>query len=379
MRVIRDVVYVTHDSLAEGIGMSQIVPLLIGYADKGLRVGVISCEKVKAPIELQQTLGQHGIYWKPIKFGRYGPLGGLGRVFRLAFFLPRAKVFHCRGDISATATSIRTRKPFIWDVRGLWLDQKIILSGLERRVVIIRVAKFLEKRAAAKATAVTTLTSAVYPVLRRRHPNLTRNHSVIPTCVDLTKFSFSPIPPQKRNLLLSGVFNDYYDLEKTKKFTALLKRDSSIHITWCHGKEAMRESLGVGEDEIKTLTQPEMPKEIANSSFGLAICKENSGESLLGVMPTKVAEFLATGRPVVVSAGIGDLDSMLIEFGAGVVLSASLEHDINLLEKLLLDPQTSYRCRALAEFYFSMDLAVNKYYRILSDLGIDVNSAPNEQ
>ena len=373
MKVTRDVVYVTHDSLSEGIGMSQIVPLLIGYAGKGLKVGVISCEKVDAPLELRETLSQNGIYWKPIKFGRYGPLGGFGRVIRLALFLPKAKVFHCRGDISATATSIRSKKPFIWDVRGLWLDQKIILSGLERRVIVIRIAKLLEKRAASKAKAVTTLTSAVYPVLRRRHPTLTANHTVIPTCVDLTKFSFSPKLPQKRKLLLSGVFNDYYDLDRTREFVSLLKKDLSIFITWCHGKEALRDKLGVGEDEKKVLTQPEMPKEIANSSFGLAICKGDSGESLLGVMPTKVAEFLAIGRPVVVSAGIGDLDSMLMEHGAGVILSNNLEDDIKQLVNLLSDPQTAYRCRELAELYFSMDMAVNKYHQILRDIGLDFN------
>ena len=168
MKVTRDVVYVTHDSLSEGIGMSQIVPLLIGLAQKGLKVGVISCEKMPAPKELQETLIRNGIFWRPIKFGRFGPLGGLGRLIRLAFFLPQAKVYHCRGDISATATSIRSKKPFIWDVRGLWLDQKIILSNLDQRKLLIRLAKHLEKRAATKANAVTTLTAAVYPVLRRR-------------------------------------------------------------------------------------------------------------------------------------------------------------------------------------------------------------------
>jgi len=371
MKVTRDVVYVTHDSLAEGIGMSQIVPLLIGLARKGLQVGVISCEKAPSTIELKEILISNGIYWKPIKFGKFGPLGGFGRLIRLAFFLPKAKVYHCRGDISATATSLRTRKPFIWDVRGLWLDQKIILSNLERRTLLLRFAKQLEKRSATKANALTTLTSAVYPVLRKRHPGLTTNHTVIPTCVDLLKFSFCPEFPQNRNLLLSGVFNNYYDLEKTREFTSALKRSTDTSITWCHGKEAERERLGVGEDKIKVLTQDQMPNEIAFSSFGLAICKVDAGDSLLGVMPTKVAEFLAIGRPVVVSAGIGDLDEMLTVYGAGIVLSENLEHDIQLLEGLLLDPQTTYRCRELAEDYFSMDMAVDKYYKILQDLTVE--------
>jgi glycosyltransferase involved in cell wall biosynthesis len=368
-----DVVYVTHDSLSEGIGMSQIVPVLLGLSKSGFSVGVVSCEKRKPSPQLVQLLSQQNISWKPIRFGRNGAIGGVGRIFRLALNLPAAKVYHCRGDISATATSLRTRKPFLWDVRGLWLDQKIIQSNLQKKHLVVFFAKLLERRSASKASAVSTLTSAVYPVLRIRHPKMTSKHSVIPTCTDLNKFALSPLLPKKNTLLLSGVFNNYYDLELTRQFIQKCKESLNAYVVWCHGIEAERSELGVGESTVKVLTQFEMPAEIANSSFGLAICKEHVGESILGVMPTKVAEFLATGRPVVVSKGIGDLDFMLSEFEAGIVLnSESLDESVADLEKLLRDPSTPSRCRKLAEKYFSMDLAVEKYFDILQDL-IDSN------
>jgi glycosyltransferase involved in cell wall biosynthesis len=374
-----DVVYVTHDSLSEGIGMSQIVPLLIGLSNKGFRVGVISCEKVSPPRALRETLIQSGILWKPINFGRFGALGGVGRILRIASKLPKASVYHCRGDISATATSLRTRSPFIWDVRGLWLDQKIILSNLGRAKFIIRIAKLLEKRAATKASAVTTLTAAVYPVLLRRHPGLTHKHSVIPTCVDLIKFPFIPDLPKEKNLLLSGVFNNYYDLDKTKLFISRIKKELDITITWCHGKEADRQTLEVGEEVIKTMIQTEMPAEIANASFGVAFCKEDAGESLLGVMPTKVAEFLATGRPVVVSRGIGDLGGILTKHQAGIILDQNVDKAIQELKELLVDPKMPIRCRKLAEEHFSMEKAIDAYYAILLELIKSTSRLPNAQ
>ena len=374
-----DVVYVTHDSLSEGIGMSQIIPVLSGLSKAGFLVGVISCEKRNPPSQLTQMLSEQNILWKPIKFGRNGAIGGVGRIVRIALNLPAAKVYHCRGDISATATSLRTRKPFLWDVRGLWLDQKIIQSNIQKRHLVIFFAKQLEKRASSKASAVSTLTTAVYPILRSRHPKMTSNHRVIPTCTDLNKFKYSPSLPTENILLLSGVFNNYYDLEVTKQFIQKCKESFNVEVVWCHGVEAERSELGVGETTVKVLSQSEMPNEIANSTFGLAICKENVGESLFGVMPTKVAEFLATGRPVVVSRGIGDLDSMLSEFNAGIVLNSErLDDSVTALEKLLQDPSTPLRCRELAEKYFSMELAVDKYSAVLKDL-IDSNLAPNEQ
>ena len=364
-----EVVYVTHDSLSEGIGMSQIVPVLLGLSKAGFAVGVISCEKLNPPPQLVEMLQEQKIFWKRINFGRNGAIGGVGRIVRIGLNLPSAKVYHCRGDISATATSLRTRKPFLWDVRGLWLDQKIIQSNLQRKHLVIFFAKLLEKRSAAKSSAVSTLTAAVYPVLRFRHPKLTSKHTVIPTCADLEKFAFNPSFPSENTLLLSGVFNNYYDLELTRRFVNKCKESLNVSVVWCHGVEAQRSELGVGESTIKVLTQVDMPYEIANSTFGLAICKDNVGESLLGVMPTKVAEFLATGRPVVVSKGIGDLDCMLSEFQAGIVLnSASLDDSVLELQKLLQDPSTPLRCRALAEKYFSMDLAVQKYSSVLKEL-----------
>jgi len=368
-----EIVYVTHDSLSEGIGMSQIVPVLLGLSKSGFSVGVISCEKRQPSQQLVEVLSQEDIFWKPIKFGRNGAIGGVGRIVRIGLNLPSAKVYHCRGDISATATSLRTRKPFLWDVRGLWLDQKIIQSNLQKKYLVIFLAKLLEKRAASKASAVSTLTSAVYPVLRSRHPKMTSKHSVVPTCTDLNKFAFSPLLPTENILLLSGVFNNYYDLEVTRQFIQKFKASFNLSVIWCHGVEAERSELGVGESTIKVLTQSDMPDEIANSSFGLAICKENIGESLLGVMPTKVAEFLATGRPVVVSKGLGDLDFMLSEFKAGVVLNSDcLDDSVSELETLLQDRSTPARCRDLAEKYFSMELAVEEYVAVLKGL-IDSN------
>ena len=135
-------------------------------------------------------------------------------------------------------------------------------------------------------------------------------------------------------------------------------------VTWCHGHEAARQELNVGEDEIKVLTQDKMPPEISNSSFGIAICKKTVGNSLKGVMPTKVAEFLATGRPVVFSSGIGDLAEILLPSLVGVEVSDDKADAVNKVIQLLNDPETPKRCRAVTEQYFDINAAVSKYNQI---------------
>jgi glycosyltransferase involved in cell wall biosynthesis len=99
-------------------------------------------------------------------------------------------------------------------------------------------------------------------------------------------------------------------------------------------------------------------------SFGLSVCRLDAGPSLKAAMPTKIAEFLATGRPVVVNKGLGDFDEYLTEFNAGVILDGSESNLRNMahnLAEILADPETPMRCRALAEKYFDVDNGAQKY------------------
>ncbi len=369
MKSSLDIVYVTNDSLIEGIGSSQIVPVVKGLSLLGWKVGVISCEKTRDTGALKELFREYDISWTPISFGRRGAFGGIGRLLRLAFLLPKANMYHCRSDVAAAACAMRRKDKMLWDVRSLWVDQRIVMGNISRNKIVIYFASKLELMAAKNSKAITTLTSAVYPVLERRYEIKSKLHKVIPTCTDLAKFKFSPQFPSRRSLLLSGVFNDYYDLTETRRFITEFRSQSDLIVTWCHGHEALRAELNVGEQETKILTQDEMPLEISKSSFGIAICKISVGDSLKGVMPTKIAEFLATGRPVVFSSGIGDLEEILLPNRVGVVLKGDLSIAVKQVIQLLDDPETPKRCREVAETYFDISAAVSKYNEIFAQLG----------
>lgn len=113
---------------------------------------------------------------------------------------------------------------------------------------------------------------------------------------------------------------------------------------------------------------------ISRYSFGLSVCKLNAGPSLKAAMPTKIAEFLACGRPVVVSKGLGDFDEYIPEFNAGVILdgtAANLKTASQELIEIISDPDTPMRCRALAEKYFDIDKGANKYLDLYSQIESD--------
>jgi len=363
-----DIVYVTHDSLLEGIGSSQIVPVVMGLSQLGWKVGVVSCEKTRNIQTLKFLFNEKDISWTPLNFGRKGAFGGLGRLIRISLNLPNAGAYHCRSDLAATACVVRRKNKILWDVRSLWVDQRMVTGNITQNRLVLYFARRLESIAARNASAITTLTHAVYPVLNERYELSLKPHQVIPTCTDLEKFKFSPNLPKKRKLLLSGVFNDYYDLTETKRFIDEFRTHADLTVSWCHGHEALRQELNVGEDEIKVLSQDQMPFEISNSSFGIAICKNSVGDSLKGVMPTKVAEFLATGRPVVFSTGIGDLSEILLPNRVGVEVKDDLATAVNQIIQLLNDQETPKRCREVAERYFDINNAVSKYNKTFANM-----------
>jgi len=54
---------------------------------------------------------------------------------------------------------------------------------------------------------------------------------------------------------------------------------------------------------------------------------------------------------------LGDMDQMLAEFGAGVALDGKENNLVEAAEKfakLITDPETPQKCRALAEKYFDL-------------------------
>ena len=205
----KSIAYISHDSLSEGIGMSQIKPLIIGLAEKGWVVQLVTMEKIQPPEWLKEELSTAGVTWTILSFGKHGLLGGLLRVVKLALRLPKAEIYHCRGDLAALSVALNKRRKFLWDVRGIWGEQKIVIGSARSNYSMRKIFSITEKYVAKRASAVTCLAQALWPVLESRVGELPRIREVIPTCVDTNRFQIRHNLPKSNTLLLSGVFNDF--------------------------------------------------------------------------------------------------------------------------------------------------------------------------
>ena len=369
-----DISYLSVDSIQEGVGASQIVPLIKALAGQGKSVCLTTCEKLPPPNSLKLELADAGVSWIVLEYGKNGAVHGLLRLGKLFLNMPNANIIHARSDIPAVAAVFRFPSgKILWDVRSLWADQRRIIDSRGWNRATAGAAKFLERIAASRSTAITTLTHAVVPVLEKRYSKLPDIREVIPTCTQLNKFQVSKMPHEPLICLLPGTFNNFYDLDEMRLIISNLRELSQLKIIWAKPKESTTSSLDVGEDSVITAAYKDMPAMFHDSHFGLIICKSDNLEVLTAVAPTKVAEFLASGRPILVSKGIGDLDSLIETYKVGVSLEPGVDMHNSLLRfmELLKDPEIHIRCRQLAEEMFSMASAVEKYTSIYRKMALN--------
>jgi hypothetical protein len=362
-----DLTYLTIDSIQEGVGSSQITPLLLGLAKNDRKICLISFEKYHPNESLVKQYKEAGINWLPREFKRGGPSGGILRLNELRKLVPESQVLHGRSDIPTVAGVMsRMDAPVLWDVRSLWSDQRKLIGTPGWNFISARGARSLENISASKSSAVTTLTSAVFPILENRHSRLPQIREVISTCVQTSLFTPTPMPKGSAVCLLSGTFNNYYDIERTRDIIKSIRESINLKVVWARPTESPSTKLGVGEDIIVTAQHSEMPKLISQSHFGIAILKETKPEILAATAPTKVAEFLASGRPMIVSKGIGDLDFLLMKYNSGLVIEESQPtDDIGAqISGLIMDPDVVERCRKLSIDHFDMSNAIRIYSEI---------------
>jgi glycosyltransferase involved in cell wall biosynthesis len=125
---------------------------------------------------------------------------------------------------------------------------------------------------------------------------------------------------------------------------------------------AFEEELAALEVIRLSATPDEMVDLVASCHVGLSVCRDDAGVSLKAAMPTKIGEFLASGRPVVVNPGLVDIAELVQSHGCGVVFGSSgpcsVKEAVDLIEERLADPTTPGRCRGLAEEHFDLERGV---------------------
>jgi glycosyltransferase involved in cell wall biosynthesis len=370
------VVYISYDGVQEPLGRSQVLPYLTRVSSR-YAITLVSFEKSRPPAALRAELERGGIDWRPLRYHRRPPvlstaldvLVGTWALLRVARS-GRAAIVHARSYIAALIGVLarsRTGGRLLFDIRGFWADERVD-GGLWRPGgVLYRLAKRVERGLFARADAIVTLTEASIPQIRAWADASSAPIVVIPTCAEVERFAGRPPRPGGPHLLWCGSLGTWYRFDLAGPVAAAI----SLPLTVVTRQGEQARALLAGRDaDVRSIAPDRVPDELFAGDIGL--CLIRSAPSKIASLPTRFAEYLAAGMPVLVTAGVGGLDELVTRHRVGVVLRGddrpAIARAVRELEALKGDPTVSERCRELARAQFDVNAGAARYEALYGQL-----------
>lgn len=379
------VLYLSYDGALDPLGASQVLPYVVGLAERGHTFTLLTYEKphrLEVEPRVAQTrdrLAALGIDWVPLRYHRrpsalataFDLNAGLNRARRLHEETPFDLV-HVRSYPCATIALALRRSagiPYLFDMRGFYPEERVDGRLWSPHGPLFSVAKRLERGFLGAASAVVTLTEASLGGLsaRMEEAGATAPVFVIPTAVDLDRFV--PGPEVEPRIVYLGSLGTWYRLETMVR---LAKR-------WLTVDPAVRIEFLVNDDPslvLQRFDKTEVDRVVCRSIPHAAVAEALAGAlatfsvidpmpSKIASAPTKVGESLACGVPVLTNRGIGDVDQWVERHGIGVVLEDFTDEACDRAASAMLrrarEPGIAARCRAFAEETLSLQWAVGRY------------------
>ena len=394
--MIEKSLYISYDGLLEPLGQSQILPYVGGLADAGISFWVISFEKpsdfrnAERVDKLRQSLAEKRIRWVPLRYHKSPSVPATAwdmcRGILVALWLSvyhRIGVVHARSYVPALMGRVVktiTRAKLIFDMRGFWPEERVDGKLWAPAGRLYRAAKWVERGLLGKSDVIVVLTERAKALLLsdryRVRPGVPI--SVIPCCTDVSRFAVVPerTPGSTtKTLVYAGSVGTWYMLEEMLDFfIAAREVDPDLRLLLLnrheHGRiESALQEKGLGAPQVSLVAADfgDMPRHLASAFAGFYFITPSY--SKLASSPTKLAEYLAAGLPVIVSAGIGDSADMVRDHGVGVVVDTfetgqyrrSWTEFIRFVDA---DPAIKDRCRAVAAKWLSLEYGAAQYRRV---------------
>ena len=366
---------------------------------------VLSFEKpVRSPEEdnedreqMESYLTRRQIKWIRLRYHKspsllatlYDIVLGVRRIV-LEHSRQKIDLVHARGYVpGAIAWGVKRwiHLPYLFDIRGLQAEEYVDAGNWNDREIRFRLTKQIEQRILRDVDGIVTLTEAVRPILRhfpglRSRPTLPP-WEVIPCCVDLDHFCFredgrirvrAELGVADRPILVyAGSIGTWYLLDKMLEFFATARKTCPdlyfLILANDPGEKAVKalRSQGISDRDATALwaRYEELPDYLSAADVGVAFirpCLSKRSSS-----PSKFAEYLACGLPIVINAGIGDADALIEKGEAGILIRAFNEDAYRIASmELPFQMQRDRRVfRNIAEKQFSLSERAYPTYRQL--------------
>ncbi len=389
--------YLSYDGLLDPLGRSQVVPYLERFARGGIKLFVVSFEKTTLSDDdlsrCRRHLRSQRIHWLPLRYHKRPPvmstvwdlLQGLVATRKICSRW-RPDIVHARGYVVALLAlwvTHLTRARFLFDLRGFWPEQRVEGGLWKTNGMLYRTTKWCERRFFQAADGIVILSEAGKNILDARlaERGIQVPTVAIPTCVNLNRFTLAEDLSQNNGkgfkLVHIGSLEGWYALDAMSSFFSLVQEqipDAEWELlTYSTDGRIDQKRFPVDPRlyRIHSLPHEEVPGALRHARASLCLVKPVS--SARAACPTKVGESLACGVPIVITAGVGDCDTLIERERVGVVVR-TLSHDsyrlaVSQLRQLLQEgEELRRRCRRVAERYFDLEKGVEKYLALYREM-----------
>jgi glycosyltransferase involved in cell wall biosynthesis len=406
--------YLCYQSLLDPLTSSQVVGYLEGLARVGYQPILVTFEP-RALDRSEHAMWQNrlhtlGIRWRVLRYHRRPTIPATAFDILAGIILSlwlvvrfRISLVHARSHVSALMAAvvrIITGVPFLFDIRGLLAEEYVDCGVWPPNGFLFCATKRAERSLVARASGIVVLTAKAKALFQTWYPRELAGKPivVIPCCVDLRNGSPSGLStaaamggstPRSPTLVYVGKLGGRYPTRAMVELFAAARRrlpglrwqiltQSDTAELETHARRlSIAEAIDIGRVEYCGLRR-------ALERADMAMCLNRADRSAVATSPTKIADYLAAGLPVVASLGTGDVDRILSdpEDGAGsgakfepvgILIDerdpCEIERGACEIARLMHDPTIKDRCRRAAAYQFDLEtVGWARYQRLYSTI-----------
>lgn len=401
------VLYISYDGLTDALGQSQVLPYLINLARLKYEITILSTEKednfLKNKLLISKICSDNGIKWEYISYTKKPPI--LSTLIDVSKLKKKVKalntenkfqIVHCRSYIAALvgmAMKVNYGTKFLFDIRGFWADERVDGNIWNLKIPVFKwVYSYFKKKERAfflSADASVSLTfNGKKEILSWEYMKGKKgNIYVIPCCADLNHFDYTS---NKREFLIKKKLGieenhkvicylgsigtwymmdemlDYFKVHLTKHPESIflwITKDNPDEIFQAAKKKGIDKNIKVTSSERK-----ELPQVLSICDASIFFIKPLYSKKASS--PTKMAELLGMGIPLICNSNVGDTDEIVAKESVGLVVKDFSDDEYNIIvEKFdtLINTDKTH-LRNVAKEYFSLEQGVKNYSSIYESL-----------
>jgi glycosyltransferase involved in cell wall biosynthesis len=385
--------YLRELAKADGMQMSLVT---FEPADEALKLQAVGTSGASIAEELKTELATLGIDWHRRRYHRRLSVIATawdilcGTLFTIKFINRYSPdILHARVHVPMLMATLarklsRERPKILFDIRGFFPEEYVDAGVWPEGGWLYRTTKRIEKWLMKEADGFVVLTEKareiLFPTLAEGHDTAGRPVEVIPCCVDTAAFAVDEaargavrdsIGANGRYVIVyAGSFGGWYlSDEMFELFAAARAADPSIFIMVLTQRDVRGvhdRLIKLGFDEKDMFVASVSPSEVPHylSAGDAAVSFIKPCYSKQASSPTKNAEYLAAGLPMIVNSGVGDVDELIETEHVGVLIEGlDRESYLKAIAEVRALGDVRLRCRDVASRRFDMAAIGGKRYR----------------